>query len=285
MNRRKIFLILYLLSAAFLLSGCPLFNREDNPGENRQPARTMPPEIGIMEEGLIEIMQLADSIPVTGDSGDTAGEEKQQIQTFEETILGEVLRREAGEGDQNGEDQQYTPTNVEEIWDNIKLNIEELHDRWDGLEPVLDREKISPAVITDFEDGLNRLTIAGTRQDYSGTLNYANRLTGHLSNFMIPFTENSLHLAYEFKFHVRNILLNVAAGSYEAAQMSLDYMQEQKPALVKDIEEEPPPERVQELHTSLENLQEALNSREPDLVKIKAAVVMENLVQIIGNLD
>ena len=146
-------------------------------------------------------------------------------------------------------------------------------------------KNVSQEVISKFEDELDRLTVSATAQQPFSVLSAANELTGYLYKFMASFAETPVPLTYEFKYHVRNILLQADSGAYGEAEESLAYMKEQKPALTMALEEKKASTQDAELNASLDNLQRALDKQNFDLVKVNAAVVMENLTMILQVLE
>jgi hypothetical protein len=277
-----LFVIVFMLSIS--LSGCTRSAREDSPGGNSPKAA--PREISEMETRALEIMQQADLIPVVERTVQQGEEAKKMTElTFDETMLTEVLKREAETNSGGGGgDQQSLPKDTGEVWTKIKKAITELHDQWDRLEPQVAGEKISQEMIDNFEEDLDRLTASGTEQNRLGSLVAANQLTQHLAKFMVPFEDPPAPLAYELKYHVRNIVLNTAGGHYAAARESLAYIRDQQPALKKALEEKNSSSSAEELDISLNNLQRALDKQDFELIKINAAVVMENVVQAIEKL-
>ncbi|UNC91942.1 hypothetical protein [Candidatus Contubernalis alkaliaceticus] len=292
-------LILILLIAGCRIPGCG--SEEENSGENTQNEIEMPEEVEEIESALLEIMHEADLIPlvtlVSQQSGEGAesgnqqsdeqenqeseGEEGQEVEiTFEKTILGEVLQRELDEENDGGENNQL-PTNTEEIWDNIKTNITEVHYQWNELEPKLIQENMYTDTINSFEESLEGLTLFSSEQNHFGTLTEANELTNYLSKFMVPFAENTISTVNELKYHTRNIVLSAAVDNYEEAQESLTYMKEQSLVVTRDLENY----NVEDLDTALNNLQRALDTQDVGLIDIKAAIVMEELIQINDELE
>ncbi len=294
---RKNSIVIILLALIIIFAGC---GGADNPDENEQVE--MPTEIMEMESGLLRIMQQADLVPVVlaeqrrpynrtaeqtnEDAGDEAAEEDSAEEdetvvsqvdelTFEETILREVLEKEGDAADATAEEE--LPESTEIIWNNIKETVAELHTHWNELEPLLVTENITQDVIDYFEEGLDNLTVFITERDYFGSMDAANQLTNPLAEFMIPFTENIVSLTHELKFHIRNIVLQAARDDYAGAQESLDYIKEQRPDLSKELDEA----EFRELETALDNLQRVLNKQNLDLIILNAAIVMENMAQVI----
>lgn len=315
--KSRIFIYISLVFLALLFTGCP----QEEP-EEIEEEKEMPEAIGGIERGALEIMRLADLVPVidkiqeqqvaeeteenqeqnedeNGQQDDEAEPEEQEVfnqrqgqsqemVTFEETLLAEVLKREEEDEpevlEERGEEAD-TPRNAEELWDNVKINVASLHDQWDELEPILIKENVPPDAINQFKEELDTLTQVSVEEDYFGTLVAANQLTEFLPEFMKPFAENNAPIAYELKYHVRNVVLTAAEENYDEAQESLDYMKERVRSLNDDLEEEEAQDTVAELQTSLDNLDRAIEKEELNLIKIKAAVTMENLVEAIDELE
>ena len=277
MGLRKKCLLLFLFSLLFFCAGC---GGGDNPEGNRQAQKEMPRAIPEMENGLLIILQQADLIPVTtrlSEQGQPAQSDLELL-TFEETLLGELLQREM---EAEGGEKQKPPKNTEIVWDTIKEKITELHSLWNELQPLLMEENIPQTEIVNFEEGLDNLTVLGTEQDYIGTMTTANRLAGHLAKFMLPFTETKVSLAYELKYHVRNIVLQAALNDYARAQESLNYLEEQSPALANKLDEE----EFNALKASVDDLQRVLLKQNIELVILNSAIVMENMVQAIEKIS
>ena len=282
-SRKMIPLVALLLLLQLALStGCPGGSREDNSEKNSARMKIPPPEVSDIENLALDIMKQADLIPAVeriAAQGEQSVDSVNQL-TFDQTLLGETLSREMNAGGGGDQGQEKLPRDSAEIWNRIKMNVADLHDRWDKLEPRLVQEKTADVIITSFEAELDRMTVQSTEQKQNSILWSANQLTKYLSQAMVSFTEATVGLAHELKYHLRNILLQASAGRYEEAMQSMLYLQEQRNALTGAL----PEEDSAEFSTSLDNLQRALEKQNLELVKIYAAEVMENLVQIIEKL-
>ncbi len=224
------------------------------------------------------------------ESGEEESEQQEnnleEIIIMEDVVLSEVLVKEReNENENNLEEETQYPQDTREIWHNIESAILRLYEQWDRLEPQLAGENISPEDLESFEENLDSLTIASTEENYYETLTVTNELTRHLPVFMTPFSENCTPAAYELKYHTRNIVLTSAAGNYAGAQDSLSYMNQLESRLSEDLEEKDAEETAQQLKTSLSNLQRAVEKQNIDIIKVNAAVNMENIVQAIEDLE
>lgn len=281
---KKKCLVFVLLVMVFLGAGC---GGEKKSEENRQEQKEMPRAIMEIESGLLAIMQQADLLPATktkseqpqpdsnaGKKEQEQGKSSTQVEelTYEETILGELLSAEGVEMEE-----KQLPESTEIIWDNIKKTLTKLYSQWNDLEPLLMEKAIPQAEITFFEEGLDSLTVFTTEQNHFGTMVSANRLTGNLANFMVPFVENIVSTTYELKFHLRNIVLKAAADDYAGAQESLDYIQEQQPVLAHSLDEK----ELRALELSLDDLQRVLDKQNLELIILNASIVMGNTARVI----
>jgi len=278
MNWRK-FIPLLLVLALLLPVACT--GEKKKTPQNSGAVKTIPQGIKEIEGSLQEIMRQADLIPVIDKL--SAGEGETADLTFEATTFGEVLAREVETGGR--EKKQKPPQDEAEIWSQIKQKVTVLHSQWDQLEPDLMQKKVPAAVIGKFEDELDSLTLFSTAQDGQSILHSANQLTGYLYQLIASFVEDPVPLTYEFKYHLRKILLHTASGAYDLAGENLAYMQEQKAALTMALEDKKASALEAEFSASLDNLQRALDKQNFDLVKVNAAVVMENLALILQAIE
>ena len=272
--------ILLLLILILLLPVACTGEKKKTP-QNSGAVKTIPQGIKDMEGSLQEIMRQVDLIPVIDKLA--SGEGKTADLTFEATTFGEVLTREVETGGK--EKKQKPPQDEAEIWNQIKQKVTALHGQWDKLEPDLMQKKVPAAVISKFEDELDSLTLFSTAQDGQGILRSANQLTGYLYQLMASFVEAPVPLTYEFKYRLRKILINAASGAYEPAREDLAFMKEQKAALTMALEDRKAGTLEAEFSASLDNLQRALDKQNFDLVKVNAAVVMENLAMILQAIE
>lgn len=261
--------LLLLFIIMYFTVGCGMGG---NPEDGRQDQKEMPRAIMEMESGLQEIMLQADLIPLIEQYA-AAG------LTFEETILGEVLAREM-EQKLNELQQQDMPQSEEEAWDNIKMTVTELYGHWNDLEPQLMQESVSREEMNSFEQNLDSLTVRSTAQNRFEVMGTANQLTGCLSQFMAPFAEPPSPLAHELKFHLRELVLKAAAGDYGGAAANMGFIKEQGPVLSDALGEGD----AAELDTAISNLQRAVEKENLDLIRVNAAVLMENLAAAIRQL-
>lgn len=306
----KTALLTALLAIIILLPGCGIIGGEEEQLE--ETGEEIPEEIEKIESLSLKTMQEADLIVLLkneedenegeededkdegeGEEGEETeneenGENKQEEElTFEKTILGEVLRREMEEGenmDENEDENGELAQDEEEAWDNIKLNVTEIHEQWSDLEPQLKEEEIPEEQVNTFEDTLKELTTQVTAQDSFATIISSNKLTAYLAEFMVPFAEEPVSEANNLKFYVRKVVLNAVADKYEEAGESIEYISERKQKVTEVLEEEQEKEMAEQLEFSVENLEGALEREDADLVKLSAALVMEDLVEILEEL-
>ncbi|HOL18076.1 MAG TPA: hypothetical protein PLY40_07310, partial [Bacillota bacterium] len=154
----------FLLALTVLFAACTSGGESGKGGGGNAAGQKVPSEIMEMESSLLEIMRQADLVPVIEKNAQQGGEAKKMTElTFDETTLGEVLKREekAGSGGGGGE-QQKLPEKSTEVWTTIKGAVTGLHDQWDRLEPQVMAEKISQDTIASFEETLDQLTASVT---------------------------------------------------------------------------------------------------------------------------
>jgi len=300
-----------------MMGGCPLFEGAPGEEELEQPQEEeeeVPEEIEEIEMASLEIMEEADLVVLLpeeeeGEDEEGGGEEQEEGNEtnqedeeeesnnqsgdepdYEETILGEVLSREMEgmEEEEEPEKEEEMPRERQEAWENIKQKVTEIHDQWDDLEPQLKEEGLLEEEINAFEEALEDLTARAAEQDRFATLVQTNKLTDPLADFLVPFYEEPLPEAHQMKYYVRSTVLNSAVEEYNEARNILDEIQERKlevAGALENAENEEGEQMAEELDTSIENLEGALKKEDPGLVKIKASLLMEGIVEIMEELE
>lgn len=321
--KNKITVILIIFAMILVAAGCETQEEEEeNGGEGNGIDEETLENLNETEDSVMEIMKYADLVPVLegkvspkkgegeeeeeeeedeedekDEGNENNGEEEENYEnnsfkenvTFEETILGETIKREMEakedeeDNDENGEDS--LPGDAGEAWQEIKDTLAELRNQWDELKPVLKRENVRPGEIELFGETVDELTIATTQQDYLSVLETANQLTGYLAGFKAPFADNATSAAYELKYYTRSVNLAAAEGDFDLAVEHLKEMEKLGDGLEDDLEEKDEEEIYEEFEESLEELERAVEKNNLDLVKIAAAEVMENVVEMIEEVE
>ena len=238
------------------------------------------------EEKKMEQAQMAQSSeqqpqaekPTSSDEGGGQSQETEQPKpmTIEEGILDEVLKREKESSEQNGEEKP--PKDISGTWQNINTTIRGLHNKWNVLEPLLIKESMSPEVIAEFEDTLDKLTNLGIDKNYFGTITTANKLTSYLPKFMTVFKKEVPPTVYTLKYHVRDVVLNTAVDNYPQAQESLNQIKEQGQSIKSELIEKKAKDTADKFDASVINLQNSLDKKDINLIKINGAIVMKNVM-------
>ena len=196
--------------------------------------------------------------------------------TIEESILVEILKREKNPPEEKQEEKP--PKDIAETWRTIHSTIKGLHDKWNVLEPLLIQQSVSPEVMAGFEDTLDSLTNLGISKNYFGTIATANRLTAYLPKFMTPFKKDIPPTVYNLKFHLRDVILNVAVDNYPQAQESLNQIKEQGQSIKSQLIEKKAKSTADKFDASVINLQKSLDKKDMNLLKINGAIVMKNIM-------
>jgi len=315
-------LVSTLLMAVLLLSGCPGEETEENDeeeGNGVEEAEEILEDLLEIEENLISVMQQADLVPLvegmpppeeeeeeTDEEEDEAGEEEDDRQNgedeedeqvysettmekeiLEKTVMGELIRREKEgfqEEDADEKEGLEPPEDTEEIWEEITVSTTELHNLWDAIRPDLVEEEVAPDKLEEFEERLDGLTLSGVEENYFGILGEANHLTALLTEIISTTVDSTTGAAREIKYHTRSVVLASVDGNTEEALARIDFMSELKEGLEDDLEDEEDG-ILEEFEESLEDLSRVVEKEELEVIKIKAAELMENIVEIIEEVE
>ncbi len=195
--------------------------------------------------------------------------------TINDIILADLLKEEMPKEEDSKEEE--IPSDIVEVWNDINNSIKGIHEKWNSLEPQIVKAGASQTAIESFEDTLNQVTINGTEYKQMETLILSNILTSYIPELVNGFKKKFPNSIYNMKFHVRQIVLDSYNDSFDKAQEHLDKLVIHKDSLVSKLVETKNNELGDKLNTSVFDLKNALESKDINIIKIKATIVIKNL--------
>jgi len=235
----------------------------------------------IEEKSKIEKIQMAEIGEELGQESESkpktsSPQEQPKPMTIEDSILTEILNKEKTSPEDKKEDKP--PKDIAETWKSINTTTRGLHDKWNVLEPLLIKQTVSPEILTEFEDNMDKLTNLAISKNYFGAITTANKLTSFLPKFMAFYKKDIPPTIFVLKYHLRDVVLNAAVENYPQAQESLNQIKEQSQNIKTDLIEKKAKSTAEKFDASLANLQKSLEKKDINLIKINAAITMKNII-------
>lgn len=171
---------------------------------------------------------------------------------------------------------QAEVTDPDQLWQSLEQTMQDLHRRWNFLEPQVVQAGGGPELITNFENQLTILTDKITARQAMPTLIAVNEAYRYMPDFFNLFQANSPPELYRLRYHTNSILFQTKTGSLSAAQSDLTKLKEEwsrfKPRL-----EGVDPLQLSQFEFGLSDLETALQQKNKALVEIESTIVLNNI--------
>lgn len=305
-NATLYFLILCLL---LTMTACQQKKGESVKKQPKDPFKVLETPLEELEAGLLAVMGKTDLVPYyekqiaakkkkeeeqkqttpptsgTGQAPATppAKEEfKPEPVTIKDILLAEIIKNEQTkqEGGVAKEEKKPIPDAMVSIWDDINTKISTLHEMWNDLEPKLSEANVSKTALTDFDNALNQLTIAGTNNQHMETLIQANAATGQFGEFMKASKEKAQPPLFFIKYYTREIILTAANNNYAKANEHFQALRSQVDTLGIELAEKNVKDQIAMLKAAVDDLESVLRVQDLDLLKVKASIIVKDITSL-----
>ncbi|WP_157047320.1 hypothetical protein [Alkaliphilus metalliredigens] len=304
--------ILFLMISLLLFSCSP---SPERPEEEHNPNNTpeTPQVLEEMEEELLNLMHDLDSIEGIQVAMLEEENEKMEEDMEESYVLKSeedevVLAEEHDEGEEetkeNGVDVQrlihehqligillgaediegnldldeLPPADMEALWFELNNLIDELHRKWNVLEPELQKAKVDRSDIEEFEEQLDRLSLTVLDQEIMESLFHSNQLTFLLAKYRGNFDDDLPNEIPKMKFYIRESVLLAANDNFVEAVDAVESAQELEEQIRHILIKEDAEDVVQKFQLSIDDLIHELNNEDFYLTQIKAPIVIKNIM-------
>lgn len=195
--------------------------------------------------------------------------------TINDILLYEIVKAEASDAKE-----QKIPDDIIFIWYEINSKINSLHEKWNEVEPKILEANIPSDAINGFENTLNSLTITSAKNIYMESLMNANRLSSFIPQFLQDPENKITSSLYTIKYHVRQIVLDAANNDYLKANENFQSIKSHEETIVYTLIEEKSKDLADKLKTSISDLENAIQIKDINIIKIKSSVVIKNISAI-----
>ncbi len=196
--------------------------------------------------------------------------QSQQGQQGQQGQSGQSQQSSSGDQSQAGQQNQMS------AWQKEDTSIKNIHRNWNALEPEAIKSGLSTTDRDSFEQALEKLTLAIGKQKKEDSLSAAIEVYGQYANLVKTFTTTVPAEFYQLKYEVMAAVDQAMKKEWMAAQEHIPKIQESWTNL-KVKAESKDGKSIDRTEFSIHDLEQALKSEEPDLLMIKAEIVMSNL--------
>ncbi len=274
--------LLYILLAILLLVStvCACGRKEQRPAPEEKKESIPKPlqQIGENSQAIIEQMEKLQQEmekPATqqgeqqqGSRGGGGGEEQQGGQ-----------QEEQGGGQQSPPDpEEEKKQRIEKIWEETLKIVEDTHKQWNDYENTAVKDKARNTAISGFESSLNALTVAVNQKKLEATMEHANRMSLVAADFLDLYKNNPDGQIARVRYYLQQSCIDARKGNWDQAQRRVRDGKQAVEELEREAElEEADKGLMEKLSLSVDNMGNAMEDRDLDLLKIKKDIALENL--------
>ncbi len=169
------------------------------------------------------------------------------------------------------------PEDISFTWQDLSEKINHIHVKWDELKPELLKEDLAATTITGFETALNELTIAVSTCNYFQTLSNSNALAEYIPLFFRELNDRLAASIYYIKYYLRQIILDAAENNYQNINSYLREIQQQQANITSELIAKGADDLADQITLSVATLEEVINLKDLNIIKIKAGLVAKNI--------
>lgn len=315
-RKRNFSLLIVLLCLCMLISSCGKKEEKANP-KPQDDFKNLETPLEELETGLLTVMMKDDLVPYYekqiaakkqqeeeeaqketpplisgGTQSPPTSPEKEKFKpepiTVTNTLLTEIIAQEIPESEgqeQDGENNEgqsggEIPEEMAFVWAEINTKINRLHEQWNSIQPRLAEVKVPETALAQFGKSLNDLTIAGTSNRYMETLISANLTTSQFGEFMKASRDKAQSPLYYIKYYVREIVLNTANDEPAKASETMQSLRSQFDTFNLELSKKKVKVETETLKNAIDDFEQALQSKDLDLLKVKGSIVTKNIAAI-----
>lgn len=290
--------VIFLL--LFSLAGCQNNPQKPAPEESKNKTPELPEIFTEMEQRILEMLYVVDGIAgieksieekekvelevemeteidLTMEEKDTASKKKVDPNMYiaEESILIPLLKEEEIESEIIKLEEP--PDDIQEVWYQLEENLYQLHRQWNVVEAHLQQVNVPEALLRETESKMNQATLKlKARQKMEGMLEL-NGIMSDLSKYRSYFRHRVPSELYKLSYHIRQAAILTAMEEYEESKLEVEEAKEVAEGLRSKLLEKDASDVVHKLMLSIDDLEQEVTNQEPDLVLLKATIVMKNI--------
>ncbi|NLO24929.1 MAG: hypothetical protein GX114_02150 [Clostridiales bacterium] len=195
-------------------------------------------------------------------------------------------RGEAGGGGGGGgqsppDPEQQKKQRIDKMWEDTLKTVEDTHKQWNDYESTAVKDNARSDSIIRFENYLNTLTVAVNQRDPLAVMDEANGMLLIAADFLALYRNNPDSEVARVRHYVQQACIDArldrwaqARQSVSSARQSVEKL-EQKAGLGEEDKG-----LIDKLRLSIDNLGNAMEDRDLDLLKIKKDIALTNLDEV-----
>lgn len=193
-----------------------------------------------------------------------------------DTVIFEVLNTDVIEIDKKK--LMMVPKDISVTWTKINKQILDLNKKWNALESEVVKSHVTQEPIKAFEKVLNNLTISCSQNNQLDALFHCNRLMFYIPELIKNFKNIHPVGIYYMQYYLVQTVFEARINDYDKAMLNLDKLRTYNDYLKEQLVAKKATSLANKLESSVVDLGNSLPLKDMSIIKIKASIVMTNIV-------
>jgi len=214
-----------------------------------------------------------------GGQGDTGAEQSGQKENEKGGQTQEQVQ--GGQAQQQGsKEQKPKESPIPQVnWNEFEKSVEELHAKWNAIEPQVRADGASRDSMDEFEERLNTFTEQVMARNEDNALTAANRLYGAIPGFLNLYKHKQPPEVKEIKYNVRQVMINGSEDKWEENEKLLEDIKKAWHT-AKSRMARPDKNLNMRIDDAIEDFSLVAKQKKTNLVQIKGGILIQNLDKI-----
>ena len=186
-----------------------------------------------------------------------------------------------GGGQSQTDPEQQKKQRIEKMWEDTLKAVEDTHKQWNDYENTAVKDNAREDSISGFEARLNSLTVAVNQRDPFAVMNEANGMTLVAADFLALYRNNPDSEIVRVRHYLQQTCIDARQDKWDEARRSIASAKQAMGKLEQKVKM-PEADRglINKLRLSIDNLGNAMEDRDLDLLKIKKNIALGNLDEV-----
>ena len=159
--------------------------------------------------------------------------------------------------------------------------MEDTHKQWNDYENTAVKDNARDDSIREFEAHLNALTVAVNQRDPIAVMNEANGMSLVAADFLALYRNNPDSEIVRVRHYLQQTCIDARRNEWDGARRSITSAKQAVGKLEQKVKlEEADRGLINKLRLSIDNLGNAMEDRDLDLLKIKKDIALSNLDEV-----
>lgn len=272
--QKMLTIILTFSLCVYLFCSCSKKEEKSPSKQSENTEKKQPEALNKLEKSVQDIINELDK-----KEEEETQESETKMESTTETKSEQSAEKEQTETKQETKQEITKESTEDKKWKAVTKKVEEIHKKWNELQPDLVTAGTPKQSIDEFSNTLNSLTVFIESKDMQNTLFSSNELYRILADFHEQFKGKIPPDVKRMSYFIRDAKYNGMSGKWEKAKSSVNNLKSHWEIIRPQTKQEQESITAQ-TEFSVSELEKVLEQANVNLVKLKSDIALENVKKL-----